>query len=58
MSVLKRGMNVRSIAIIRLVVTIATALGLAIGFIVMAMLVKVSTLSIKLLESIYTMSCL
>lgn len=50
MSVLKRLMNVRSIAIIRLVATIATVLGLAIGFIVTAMLVKVSTLSIKLLE--------
>ena len=47
MSVLKRLMNVKSIAIIQLVVTIATALDLAIDFTVMAMLVKVSTLSTK-----------
>ena len=42
MSVMKRLMNVKSTAIIQLVVTIATVLDLAIGYTVMATLVKVS----------------
>ena len=43
MSVLKEPMNVKNIAIMQLVVTIATVLDLAIDFTVMATLVKVST---------------
>ena len=43
MSVLKEPMNVKNIAIMQLVVTIATVLELAIDFTVMATLVKVST---------------
>ena len=49
MSVMKRLMNVKNIAIMQLVVTIATVLDLAIGFTVMATLVKVSTLRTKTL---------
>lgn len=47
MSVMKRLTSVKSIVTMQLVVTIATVLDLAIGFTVMAMLVKVSTLSTK-----------
>ena len=46
---MKRLMNAKSIATMRLVATIATVLDLAIGFTVMAMLVKVSTLNAKTL---------
>ena len=47
MSVMKRLMNVKSIVTMQLVVTIATVLDLAIGFTLMATLVKVSTLKYK-----------
>ena len=48
MSVMKRLMNVKSIVTMQLEVTIATVLDLAIGFTVMATLVKVSKLKYKI----------
>ena len=47
MSAMKRLMSVKSIVTMQLAVTIATVLDLAIGFMVMATLVKVSTLITK-----------